>query len=93
MQKILLLLMLALIPGCVGTIYKRPAVVESSAPDVVESFDVVDADGNGTITKGEYYANAVSINTEQPIVGLGWIVLSVLVCAFGAAIVYRRKSE
>ena len=93
MKKILLIIILALTPGCVGTkIFKRPPAIPS-VPDVVESFDVVDIDGNGTIDKEEYYANAVSINTDQPTAGLGWIVLSVLVCTFGAAIVYRKRGE
>ena len=91
MGKILLLLMFALSSGCVGTKIFKGNPPPARAPGVVKSFDVVDIDGNGTIDKEEYYSGAVSINTEQPTAGLKWIVLSVLVCTFGAAIVYRKK--
>lgn len=91
MKKIILIFMIVLSQGCVGTKMFKSSPSVPSVPDVVDSFDVVDIDGNGTIDKEEYYANAVSINTDQPTAGLAWIVLSVLVCTFGAAIVYRKR--
>ena len=92
MRRILLLLIAAaLFSGCVGTKIFKGEPASTRVPDVVESFDAVDLDGNGTIDKEEYYANSVSINTDQPTTGLMWIILSVLVCAFGSAFVYRKR--
>jgi hypothetical protein len=92
MTKILLIVAALFLQGCIGSKIFKPSDSRAPAvPDVVESFDYIDSDSNGTINRQEYYANAVSINTDQPTKGLGWIMLSVLVCTFGAAIVYRKK--
>ena len=92
MSKIILILLISFLQGCIGSkIFKPSGAGSPAVPDVVESFDHIDSDNNGTINRQEYYANAVSINTDQPTEGLGWIMLSVLVCTFGAAIVYRKK--
>ena len=94
MCKTVLILVILFLQGCIGSKLFKPSAARTPAvPDVVESFDHIDSDSNGTINRQEYYANAVSINTDQPTEGLGWIMLSVLVCTFGAAIVYRKKEQ
>ncbi len=94
MKNIILLIIVSLVSGCVGG--KKGSgerISREAVPDVVQSFEVVDVDGNGTIDREEYYSNSVSINTDQPTTGLAWIVGSVIVCTFGAAILYRRKKK
>ncbi|MBN86826.1 MAG: hypothetical protein CL885_04815 [Dehalococcoidia bacterium] len=92
MKNIILLLIVSLISGCIGgKKVSREQVSRVAVPDVVESFEVVDVDGNGTIDREEYYSSSVSINTDQPTTGLMWIVGSVIVCTFGAAFLYRKK--
>lgn len=92
-KKILILLAILSCTGCIGPKFSKKPVEKLRVPDVVESFDIVDRDGNGTIDKEEYYSNAVSINTDQPTSGLLWIMLSVLTCTLGSAVVYRKRSE
>lgn len=78
--------------GCVGGKFFKKTPSVPGSPAVAQSFDFVDTDGNGTIDKEEYYSSTVSINTEQPTWGLAWIILSVIVCTLGSAVVYRKKS-
>ena len=94
MNKIILALLMLLCTGCVGSkIFRGEPVRPSPVPNVVDSFEAVDTDKNGTIDREEYYSISVSINTDQPTSGLGWIVLAVIICTFGSAFVYRRKSD
>ena len=92
MNKIILILLMSLYTGCVGSkIFNGAPSQSSPVPNVVDSFEVVDVDKNGTIDREEYYSNSVSINTDQPTSGLGWIILAVIICTFGSAFVYRKK--
>lgn len=92
MNKIILILLIAFTSGCVGPkIFKSSPPNPAPVPNVVESFEAVDVDKNGTIEREEYYSNSVSINTDQPTSGLGWIILAVIICTFGSAILYRFK--
>tara|TARA_Y100000590_G_scaffold143436_1_gene164664 strand:+ start:34687 stop:35001 length:315 start_codon:yes stop_codon:yes gene_type:complete len=94
MKKIILLILLIFMSaGCSGPkIFKsRNAAPSAPVPNVVESFEAVDTDKNGTINREEYYSNSVSINTDQPTSGLGWIILAVIICTFGSAFVYRKQ--
>jgi hypothetical protein len=94
MNKIILILLMSLCTGCLGSrIFKSESTQPSPVPSVVDSFEVVDVDKNGTIDREEYYSNSVSINTDQPTSGLGWIILAVIVCTFGSAFVYRKKGS
>lgn len=94
MNKIILILLMSIGAGCTGPkIFKGSPPRSTPVPNVVESFEAVDVDKNGTIEKEEYYSNSVSINTDQPTSGLGWIILAVIICTFGSAFVYRKRSR
>lgn len=89
MNKIILLIIVSLVSGCIWS--KKSPKLARAVPDVIDSFEIVDVDGNGTIDREEYYSNSVSINTDQPTTGLVWVIGSVIVCTFGSAILYRVK--
>ena len=92
MGRIVLGLFIVLSTGCFGSkILNNSPPQSSPVPNVVESFETVDIDQNGTIEREEYYSSAVSINTDQPTEGLAWIILAVIICTFGSAILYRFK--
>jgi hypothetical protein len=94
MSKIILIMLMLLCTGCIGSrIFKGGERRAPPVPSAVELFEAMDADGNGSIDREEYYSNSVSINTDQPTTGLGWIMLAVIICTFGSAFVYRRKKD
>lgn len=57
------------------------------------TFSQLDLDGNGTVDPIEFYSSVDSINSEAPAYGLGLILTSVIICAFGSSLFYRLKNK
>jgi hypothetical protein len=55
------------------------------------TFKQLDLDGNGTVDPLEFYSSIDNINSVTPAYGLGLILLSVIICAFGSSLFYRSR--
>lgn len=93
-MKLIPIIFLLFFSGCLS----RFSVIESNHPrgsaapvTPVVPFEDVDADGNGTIERLEYYEMAKQINTEDPIWGLLLILLLVIFCTIMSALTLRGK--
>jgi hypothetical protein len=89
-----LLILILLLSGCMS----GPKIISSkkdSAPVINQplamSFERVDENEDGVIQKEEYYSGAGEVNSKDPIIGLIFILASVIICATISSFVMRPK--
>lgn len=92
-MKYLLILVLFL-SGCMS----GPKIISSKksahvSTGQIQSIDFEDLDVNkdGAIQKSEYYKHKETVNSKDPIIGLIFILASVIVCATISSFVMRPK--